>query len=197
MNVSVILFEDFQDLDVFGSVAVFGCLKDYYQICFRSMRGGLVKGSSGAGIITSPVNEVPGDGIVLIPGGFGTRAEVHDVPFIDELRRICTEARFVLTVCTGSALLAHTGLLDGRRATSNKRSFVWVREQSSAVEWVPKARWVVDGKYYSSSGVTAGIDMTLGFVSDMHGEKAASGIASGIEHIRHENRDDDPFAVTV
>jgi transcriptional regulator GlxA family with amidase domain len=99
----------------------------------------------------------------------------------------------VLTVCTGSALLARTGLLSGRRATSNKRAFDWVVEQDRGVLWKRKARWIRDDKYYTSSGVSAGIDMTLGFVGDRHGTETAERISKGIEYLWNRDSGYDPF----
>lgn len=63
--------------------------------------------------------------------------------------------RYLNTICTGSALLARTGILDGRRATSNKAFYKIVTAERPAVNWIPKARWVVDGNIYTSSGVSA------------------------------------------
>lgn len=74
-----------------------------------------------------------------------------------------------MTICTGSALLAKTGLLNDKYATSNKRSFERVKISFDQMKWTEKARWVVDGKYYTSSGVSAGIDMALVFISDIQG----------------------------
>jgi transcriptional regulator GlxA family with amidase domain len=56
-----------------------------------------------------------------------------------------------------------------------------------------KARWTVDQKYYTSSGVSAGIDMTLGFVADTVSLKAAQTVANGIEYIWNQDKDNDPF----
>ncbi len=131
--------------------------------------------------------------LVLIPGGFGTRKEVDNGPFIEALRSIANGSQFVLTVCTGSALLARAGLLSGRRATSNKRAFDWVVEQDRGVLWKRKARWIRDDKYYTSSGVSAGIDMTLGFVGDRHGTETAERISRGIEYLWNRDSGYDPF----
>jgi len=66
---------------------------------------------------------------MLVPGGIGTRREVQNAPLLEWLRQRAAQAEIVSSVCTGAALLARAGLLDGRRATSNKLSFKWVTEQ--------------------------------------------------------------------
>ena len=99
-----------------------------------------------------------------------------------------------LSVCTGSALLAKCGALDGIRATSNKRAFDWVKTTSQKTLWVKKARWVVAGKIYTSSGVSAGMDMALGFVSDILGKNKANEIARRIEYVWNDNPEKDEFS---
>jgi transcriptional regulator GlxA family with amidase domain len=61
------------------------------------------------------------------------------------------------------------------------------------VNWVKKARWAIDGKYYTSSGVSAGMDMTLGFIRDIHGIDLARKIAYEIEYTWQENKEVDEF----
>ena len=112
---------------------------------------------------------------------------------IQNIRSVAEKSEFVLSVCTGSALLARTGLLDNRVATSNKRAFDWVVTQGTEVNWQRKSRWTVDGKYYTSSGVSAGIDMTLGFLSDRHGYAFAKNVAEEVEYLWTENKEWDPF----
>jgi len=193
MRFNVILFENFETLDVFGPVEVIGKLDQYYEIEFYSEDGGTVRSSQNAKVQSVPLTKIEEKGIVLIPGGFGTRKEVDNGPFIEALRSIANGAQFVLTVCTGSALLAKTGLLSGRRATSNKMAFDWVVEQDISVLWKRKARWIRDYKYYTSSGVSAGIDMTLGFVGDCHGIETAERISRGIEYLWNRDSGYDPF----
>jgi len=94
-------------------------------------------------------------------------------------------------------MLAKAGLLDGRKATSNKRSFDWVRASSNDVDWIKEARWVVDGKFYTSSGVSAGMDMALGFVSDIYGKETAERIAFSIEYNWQQDRTKDDFCNQV
>jgi putative intracellular protease/amidase len=196
MEVAVLLFEDFETLDVFGPVEFFGRLVDLYTVSFYSLNGGQIKNKHGVSILTEKLETINNKiDIFLIPGGFGTRKEVENKLLIDKIKQISTFSPFVLTVCTGSALLAKTGLLDGKKATSNKKAFAWVMKNGANVKWNKKARWTVDGKYYTSSGVSAGMDMALGFLSDRHGIEFARKVASELEYNWREDKDSDTFKV--
>ncbi len=194
MDINVLLFDDFETLDVFGPVEIFGHGPEY-TLRYVSAEGGVVKSRHGAEIMTEPIVNADFSAILLIPGGFGTRPLVDDFAYIEELTEIAAQSAFCLTVCTGSGLLAKTGLLDGRRATSNKRAFAWAKSVNPAVDWVEHARWVRDGKFYTSSGVSAGMDMALGFIADRLGIEQAGEIASAIEYIWNTDKDNDPFAI--
>lgn len=194
MIVAVLLFDDFETLDVFGPVEIFGRLKEYYQIQFYSESGGLVKNNHGVAVDSEKIDGITKDvGVFLIPGGWGTRKEVNNAWLIEKIKAISQSSKFVHTVCTGTALLARTGLLDGKKATSNKRAFDWVITQGEKVNWMRKARWTKDEKFYTSAGVSAGMDMTLGFLSDMHGIDFARKVAFEIEYDWVENMEEDHF----
>jgi len=194
MNVAILLFDNFETLDAFGPVEIFGRLTDHYQVSFYSLAGGLIGNTHGVSVMTESLTDLEnGADIFLIPGGYGTREEVNNSLLIDRIRKISQLSKYVLAVCTGTSLLAKTGLLDGRKATSNKIAFDWVTTQGPNVTWVRKARWVVDGKYYTSSGVSAGMDMTLGFLEDIHGIEFARDVANTIEYNWQENKEEDSF----
>ena len=194
MNVSVLLFDNFETLDAFGPVEILGRLTDLYTIRFYSLMGGLVNNTHGVSVQTEKLTALKnGTGIFLIPGGYGTRPAINNAALIDLIKRIAEQSNYVFTVCTGTALLAKTGLLDGRKATSNKRAFDWVVSTNEKVNWVKQARWVVDDKYYTSSGVSAGMDMTLGFLNDLHGHVFATDVADQIEFSWQEDKDHDDF----
>ena len=120
---------------------------------------------------------------------------MNDGAFISALRKAAEESACCLTVCTGSALLAKTGLPGGMRAAPDKRAFDRAVPVNPNVRWQRRARWVSDGKFYSSSGVSAGIDMALGFIRDRSGEEKAREIADSMEYVRNSNPDNDPFAL--
>jgi transcriptional regulator GlxA family with amidase domain len=96
-------------------------------------------------------------------------------------------------VCTGSALAAQAGVLDGKKATTNKFTWEYVTGLNDRVGWVRKARWVVDGNVYTSSGISAGIDATLAFVENTYSRAVAEQVARRMEYTRIENSEDDPF----
>ncbi|MFD2170505.1 DJ-1/PfpI family protein [Tumebacillus lipolyticus] len=195
IDFNIILFDDFETLDAFGPAEIIGIVPEIYKLDYFSLHGKTVTSSQNIRVTTKPFSDMNPEGVLLIPGGMGTRALVNDADFIHELNTIAHKAAFVLTVCTGSALLAKTGMLDGRPATSNKMAFEWVQSVNTKVDWVKHARWVADGNCYTSSGVSAGMDMTLGFVGDIHGQDIAKRIADDIEYIWNSNKNFDPFAL--
>jgi transcriptional regulator GlxA family with amidase domain len=99
-----------------------------------------------------------------------------------------------MSVCNGASLLAAAGLLDGRPATTNKAYWDLATAPGPKVKWVTRARWVDDGKIVTSSGVSAGMDMTLHVIERLFGSKAAEGLAQGTEYEWHRDPKWDPFA---
>jgi len=194
VDFNIVLFDDFETLDPFGPAEIIGKMPKNYRLRYFSTLGGLVTSSQQIQVHTEPFADMNPEGVLLIPGGMGTRILVDHAEYIQQLGVLADRSTYVLTVCTGSALLAKTGLLDGRCATSNKWAFEWVQSVSGNVNWVKQARWVVDEKYYTSSGVSAGMDMTLGFVSDLFGQPTAKSVSDLIEYIWNADKNCDPFA---
>lgn len=196
MHISIILYPDFETLDVFGPVEIFGKVPDW-KMQFYSRDGGLISNRDGVQIATESFNTMPQSEIdtLFIPGGTGARTLILEADYINQLKQLAQKSRYVLTVCTGSALLAKSGLLDGKRATSNKLSFEWVKTSSLRTQWIEKARWVIDGKYYTSSGISAGMDMALAFVQDRAGETVARQIATRIEYRWQQDSQQDEFCL--
>jgi transcriptional regulator GlxA family with amidase domain len=198
IHVSAVLFEGFELLDFFGPLEMFGLLEDAAKITVVAEKIGAVKSSSGPRGM--PDATMAGSGrfdLLLVPGGIGTRKEMANPQFLAELKRLAEASQIVATVCTGSFLLARTGLLDGRKATSNKRVFQQVKTYAPKVEWIAKARWVEDGKFFTSSGVSAGMDMALAVIAKMCGRETSLQIACRAEYVWHEDSSWDPFAAVA
>ena len=194
-DVSVVLFEDFELLDVFGPVELLARLPEEYRIVYVAPETGPVRSSQGAEIVVpaSLKNAAPAD-IVLVPGGPGTRRLVRNQQFLQMLTQLAAPAAIIVSVCTGSAVLAAAGLLNGYRATSNKRAFDWASGHGDGVTWVRRARWVHDRNRWTSSGVAAGMDMTAALIGHLTGPEAATTAAREIELEIHPDPTRDPFA---
>ncbi|WP_367270898.1 DJ-1/PfpI family protein [uncultured Bifidobacterium sp.] len=193
-DVNVVVFDGFEPLDVFGPFDVF-THTDAVGVRIFSLDGpGATVSEGGARVEALGPEEIDPRGVLLIPGGSGTRALVGDGRWLSSLRRLAAQSSQVLTVCTGSALLAAAGALDGRRATSNDLAFDWVVGTGERVDWIKEARWVVDGQFRTSSGISAGIDMALDYVEDTCGPEAADKVSAQMEYIRNRESGYDPFA---
>ena len=193
--VSIVLFDGFELLDVFGPVELLSVLPDDFDITFLGPTAGPIASSQGVTVnATHPYDHAAAADIMLIPGGIGTRSLVSDNDFLDWLREYAVQCRLVTSVCTGSAVLAAAGLLDGYRATSNKLAFRWAQEHGSTVNWLPRARWVQDRDRWTSSGVAAGMDMTVALIGSLCGAETAQRAADLIELEVQTDPTDDRFA---
>jgi transcriptional regulator GlxA family with amidase domain len=192
-----LLFEGFELLDMFGPLEAWGMLaaQGGWRVATIAERAGAVASAQGVQAVAEfGFEEGPAVDVLLVPGGIGTRRELANQALLEWLRERSATAQLVTSVCSGSALLAAAGLLDGLRATSNNMSFHWVAAQGPKVAWVKQARWVEDGRFFTSSGVSAGIDMTLAVIAKLAGQEAAEKIAVRMEYDWHRDPAWDPFA---
>ncbi|KAF2726690.1 class I glutamine amidotransferase-like protein [Polyplosphaeria fusca] len=142
---------------------------------------------------------------LLVPGGMGCfdpndkgRPNPKNLnPVVDFVKAQYPGLKYLITVCTGSAVTSLTGLLDGKRATTFKGALPVLAKWRPQVQWVPRARWVVDGNIWTSSGVSSGMDVAFAFVKEVYGEETAAAIATWMEYVRHEDGDVDPFGIDV
>jgi transcriptional regulator GlxA family with amidase domain len=195
--IGALLFEGFELLDLFGPLEAFGHLANSgkCQILTVAERAGAVASAQGPQAVADyDFASCPHCHMLLVPGGIGTRREVSNERLLDFLRGRSAQAGLVMSVCTGAGLLARAGLLDGRRATTNKQVFEWPVSQGPRVNWIRQARWVEDGKFVTSSGISAGIDMALAVIAQRYGQGTAEEIAVAMEYEWHRDPDRDPFA---
>lgn len=195
--VNVLLYEGFTTMDALGPAEALSRALDggrkCYEIEYFSATGGLVGSSTNAKIWTRKLSEIAKFDVLLVPGGFAARELAHESEFIAALGELAHRHEYVIAVCTGSVLLAKTGLLGGMEATSNKLSWQWAISEAPGVRWVRAARWCVSGKFYTSSGVSAGIDAALGFIADMHGRNEARRIAVTMEYVYNSDKNAELF----
>lgn len=194
-TIGVLLFDQFELLDVFGPLEMFGMLPEEFTIRLVSEQADEIASRQGPALV---IEHYASDGhdydMLLVPGGQGTRREVRNQALLHWIGKAAVHAEVVASVCTGSALLAGAGLLDGRRATTNKLAFDWAAGQGPNVLWQRRARWVEDGKFWTSSGVSAGMDMALALIARLCGVEQAHQVARWAEYVWNEDSENDPFA---
>ena len=195
MSVGVVLFHNFELLDVFGPLEMYGMLPESFEICMVAEKGDEIASKQGPkSVVEHEFDEGRQYDILLVPGGMGTRKEVDNPVILEWLRSQSAGAEYVTSVCTGSVLLAGAGLLENLQATTNKKAFAWATSYGDKVNWQKEARWVEDGKFFTSSGVSAGMDMSLSLIGKLLGRETAEQVAIWAEYEWHRDANWDPFS---
>jgi transcriptional regulator GlxA family with amidase domain len=193
-TLGAILYDGFELLDLYGPLEMFGNLKPRIEIITVAEKAGPVSSFQGPQTVAEfAYQNCPPLDLILLPGGFGTIRELDNPAMMSFLKERIPSAKVAMSVCSGSWLLAKAGLLDGRKATSNKAYFKMATQQSDQAEWISEARWVEDGAMFTSSGVSAGMDMALAVIASLFGEKKAEDIATYTEYVWNKDSSRDPF----
>lgn len=193
-KLGAILFEGFELLDFYGPLEMFGCLGPDLEISTVAEKTGPLRSSAGPATVAEySFDDAPTFDLYLVPGGLGVLAQQDNPVMLDYLRRASSSAERFMTVCNGAALAASAGILDGRRATTNKIFFDMVEARSDRVDWVEQARWVEDGPIVTASGVSAGTDMALTVIASLYGPARAEAVAVLTEYSWQRDAATDPF----
>lgn len=193
-TLGAVLYEDFELLDLYGPLEMFGNVGPEICIVTVAEATGPVGSAQGPETVARyRFDNCPELDLILLPGGVGTLPQLANDNLLAFLRERSGSAEVTMSVCSGSAILAKAGLLDGLRATSNKQFFNLATSQSDAVEWVAEARWVTDGGFATSSGVSAGTDMALSIIAGLYGRERADQIAARAEYEWQSDPSRDPF----
>lgn len=194
-TMAAFVFPGFQTLDFFGPVEMLGGFRDEIDLITVAQMPDPVPSRHGQRICIDRVLSEGADyDLLFIPGGDSALEVAQDAAAMAWITDACATAERVMAVCTGTVLLGMTGVLDGRRATTNKLDFNDTVPLAPNVEWVKQARWVEDGKFFTSSGVSAGMDMALAVAADLFGRDKAEEMAEGCEYAWQSDADWDPFA---
>ncbi|MBA2564209.1 MAG: DJ-1/PfpI family protein [Gemmatimonadetes bacterium] len=187
-DVAVLLFDEVEVLDFAGPFEVFSVTGRRtglapFNVYTVSERAGPVHARNDLRVVpTHSFASCPPPEILVVPGGFGTRREMHNAALIEWLRSTSETAELVLSVCTGALLLAKAGLLSGLGATTHHGALGLLREIAPDADVRSESRYVDNGKIVLSGGVSAGIDMALHVVSRLLGEEQARETAAYMEY---------------
>jgi transcriptional regulator GlxA family with amidase domain len=205
--VVIVAYPGLQSLDAVGPYEVFAGATRVAQMLGRtggyvvtlvSSDGQPVRAESGVGLCTVPLPDPSGRiDTLVIPGGDQARAGRADAALMSWIAAVAPRCRRVATVCTGTFLAAEAGLLDGRRVTTH-----WARAQQLAAEFPslhvdPDPIYIRDGKFWTSAGVTAGIDLALALVQDDMGTEVAQTVARWLVMFLHRPGGQTQFASPV
>ncbi len=180
------LYAGMQSLDAVGPGQVFGSANmlldaDAYRVTFAAGKPGAVQTSAGFALTAQGFSDVPPDSVdtLIVPGGdeAGIRAAIANKRLMAWLEVAATRSRRVCSVCTGAFLLAATGKLDGLRVATHWQSTALLQQTFPALDVDEQSIYVNDGKYWTSAGVTTGIDMSLALLEQDHGRDLAMAVA--------------------
>jgi transcriptional regulator GlxA family with amidase domain len=200
-TVGILLFDEVEVLDFAGPYEVFSRTRLIpgvesrrsdesapFRVFTVAARSVAVMATGGLRVIPDfDFSAAPPIDVLVVPGGFGTRALLHDPAILAWIRQTATAARRVTSVCTGSLLLACAGLLEGRRATTHWGALALLAELDKTIRVEADRRVVADG-VVTSAGVSAGIDMALAIVEAMHGPAVADETARYMDYARHDRQ---------
>jgi transcriptional regulator GlxA family with amidase domain len=187
-KVAILGYPGVQSLDIVGPLEVFAMANRFgeagsYEVILASSAGGTIVCNSGLELAGSvPIADLPHDlDTILVAGGTdGALRRAADEQTLDWLNRRVGTSRRIGSVCSGAFVLAAAGVLDGRRATTHWAFCDVLRRFRPAVDLEPDAIFVADPPFYTSAGVTAGIDLCLSLVEADHGPQLALAIARNL-----------------
>jgi transcriptional regulator GlxA family with amidase domain len=195
-HVGVLVFDEAEVLDVAGPFEVFSIagrrsgLQPFTVSLIGIGRGTVAMRN---GFMVEPkysIHTVPHIDVLLIPGGYGTRRELDNHALLGWIRSRAAEAELLLSVCTGSLLLAKAGLLDGLAATTHHGALSLLRELAPSTRVDGRVRFIDNGKVITAAGVSAGVDMSLHVVERLLGEELAVEAAHYMEWHWDQNADE-------
>jgi len=187
-NVAILVFDDVEVLDFCGPFEVFGVTgrragPPPFEVFTVAEKASPVLARNGLSVNPSySLPDCPASQVLVIPGGYGTRREMHNSELLRWIGERQAEAEIVLSVCTGALLLARAGLLDGLSATTHFSAIELLREAAPRTRIESGKRFADNGRILVAAGISAGIDASLHAVSRLLGEEVAVETAQYMEY---------------
>jgi cyclohexyl-isocyanide hydratase len=174
-----VIYEGMTQLDFTAPHTVFSRIPNAETIVV-SQPGGAVTSDGGLTFAgTKRLADIDRCDLIFLPGGLATTRVINEAPFMGEATRLASSAKYLTSVCTGSLILAATGLIKGRRAACH---WAW-RDLLEVFGVVPDpSRVARDGNVITGGGVTAGLDFALVVAAELAGDAFAQGLQLGLEY---------------
>ncbi|MES1218255.1 MAG: DJ-1/PfpI family protein, partial [Bacteroidota bacterium] len=182
-TIGIYLYEGYSTLDALGPYSVFTQLMGS-KVFFIAKHKGIMDNGGLKMQVDTTIDEVKHLDILVIPGGLAqTYEEAKDTTLLNWVRSIDSTSKYTTSVCTGAWILGATGLLKDKEATTH-----WYGKKILADEFgakVQNTRYAHSGKYWTSAGVSAGIDMSLALLNEIAGEQYTKSAMLGLEYDPH------------
>ena len=191
-NVAILIFPEVEVLDFAGPFEVFAVTDelrghDAFHTFTVAAAAGIVRARNGLQVVPDFTFEnCPAPHLLVVPGGFGTRALLKQPAVLDWVRVQAGRAELVMSVCTGALVLAQAGLLGGLRITTHHEQLGMLAELAPAAIVDSSRRFHDNGRILTAAGISAGIDCSLHVVGRLLGETAAATTARYMEYRRPE-----------
>jgi len=189
-NVAILVFDDVEVLDFAGPFEVFAVTDELrsheeFDVATVAPVPGAVRARNGLRVVPDfTIEDCPPPRILVVPGGFGTRAVLRNQVLIKWIQRASRACEVTMSVCTGALVLAQAGMLDGRRVTTHHDAVDALRQLAPKAIVDPGARFHDTGSVVTAAGISAGIDCSLHLVGRLLGEGAAAATAAYLEYER-------------
>lgn len=189
-TVAILVFDEVEVLDFCGPFEVFSVASRFvdppaFRVQVVAEKSGPIRARGGLSVNpAATLADCPRPDILLIPGGQGTRTEMHNPAILDWIASAAPPAELILSVCTGALVLAKAGLLAGLEATTHRASLDLLRQLAPTARVRDDLRFVDNGRVICSGGIAAGIDMSLHVVSRLLGPEIARRTAEHMEYPR-------------
>jgi transcriptional regulator GlxA family with amidase domain len=192
-TVGILIYEDAEVLDFCGPYEVFATtrldeamrresLSPFRQLLVAANKDDVVRASGGMRLLPdADFAGCPKLDLLLVPGGSGIRALLHQHEYLDWIKKMAPQVERVASVGTGSLLLAEAGLLQGKSATTHFRSVDLFRERYPRTSLLPELPMVVDGNMITANSIRAGMEMALYLVAQIYGPGVAREAARQME----------------
>jgi transcriptional regulator GlxA family with amidase domain len=180
-TIGILVYDGVNDLDMMGPRYIFGQAMGV-KTKLIALKPGNIKTVMGIEIVpTTIIDSISALDVLVIPGGFtGTIEAIYNKNLHEWIKKIDKTTKYTSAVCSGVWILGATGLLENKKASTN-----WYREEEFLKKYKAKPanqRYSNDGKYWTSAGVTAGMDMSLAIMMDIYGDKYAQAIMLDMEY---------------
>ncbi|GKS61696.1 MAG: DJ-1/PfpI family protein [Candidatus Nitrosocosmicus sp.] len=192
ITVGILIFDDVEVLDVAGPFEVFSVTRldedkrdstnSPFKICLLAEKSSAKYAIGGLKLMPDyAFDNCPNLDLFIVPGGWGTRAEINNLRLVQKISNLSQKSLLTASVCTGSSLIGKAGLLEGKKATTHWRAYNFLRNAAPNAIIKKNVLFTIDGKIFTSAGVTSGIALALHLVSYFFGLKVGMATAKFME----------------